>query len=86
MNGENPVPDSASAEQQRAEIADTVSALAANADIPARVSNEAAFQTTRATNAVQQHPSAAAGVVGAVIAGIIVTVLLRRRRSRKVWR
>ncbi|WP_338890217.1 hypothetical protein [Rhodococcus sovatensis] len=86
MNENHASSESTSAEQQRAEIADTVSTLAAKADIPARVSNEAVFQTTRATNAAQQHPSAVAGIVGAVVAGIVVTVVLRRKHAKKVWR
>ncbi len=75
-----------SVEDQRAELAETVSALAAKADVPTRVSNEAAYQASRASTAVQDHRGAAAGIVGAIVAAVVVTVVLRRRRSRKVLR
>lgn len=73
----------ASVEDQRADLAETVSALAAKADVPARVSNEAAHQTARASTAIQNNPTAVAGVVGTVVAALIVTIVLRRRRANR---
>ncbi|WP_139279787.1 DUF3618 domain-containing protein [Rhodococcoides yunnanense] len=73
-------------EQQRADLAETVAALAAKADVPARVANEASFQAGRAKTVAQRNPQVLAAAAGAVLAGLIVTVVLRRRRSRRVFR
>lgn len=75
-----------SAEEQRAELADTVSALAAKADVSGRLSEEASAQAARASNAVQDNPQIVAAAVGSVIAAIVVTIVLRRRRSRRLFR
>ncbi|MFI8566263.1 DUF3618 domain-containing protein [Rhodococcus sp. NPDC078407] len=75
-----------SIEEQRSELAETVSALAAKADVPTRVSNEASRQAARASDAVRERPGATAGVAGAVVAVLLVTLLLRRRRTRKAFR
>ncbi|SNT42447.1 DUF3618 domain-containing protein [Rhodococcoides kyotonense] len=75
-----------SVEQQRAEVAETVAALAAKADVPARVANEASFQAGRAKEVAQKNPQVIAAAVGAVLAGAIVTIVIRRRRSRRLFR
>ncbi|MBY3987640.1 DUF3618 domain-containing protein [Rhodococcus fascians] len=75
-----------SIEEQRSELAETVSALAAKADIPTRVGNEASRQATRASDAVRSKPGTAAGAVGVVVAAVLVAFVLRRRRTRKVFR
>ena len=79
---EQSVPD---VETQRAEVAETVAALAAKADVPTRVQNEASYQAERAKAVTQDNPQMVAAAVGGVIAALFVTVLLRRRRrSRRI--
>ncbi|MBY4126951.1 DUF3618 domain-containing protein [Rhodococcus fascians] len=75
-----------SIEDQRSDLAETVSALAAKADVPTRVGNEASRQATRASEAVRSRPGIAAGAVGVVVTAVLVTILLRRRRTRKAFR
>lgn len=71
-----------SPEEQRAEVAETVAALAAKADVSTRVQNEASFQADRAKAITQENPQMVAAAVGGVIAALFVTALLRRRRRR----
>ncbi|MGA9872195.1 MAG: hypothetical protein WBQ44_13775 [Rhodococcus sp. (in: high G+C Gram-positive bacteria)] len=80
------IEDAPSIEEQRAEVAETVAALAAKADVPARVQNEAAFQADRAKAVAQENPQILAAAVGGVLAALLVTVILRRRRSRRSYR
>ncbi|KZF09402.1 hypothetical protein A2J03_02460 [Rhodococcus sp. EPR-157] len=75
-----------SVDAQRAELAETVSALAAKADVPTRVRNEATVQASKASDAVKNNPNIVAGIVGAVLTSVLVTVLLRRRRARRFLR
>ena len=75
-----------SIEEQRSDLAETVSALAAKADVPTRVSDEASRQAARASDAVRRSPGATAGAAGAVVAALLVAILLRRRRTRKAFR
>ncbi|MBY6410381.1 hypothetical protein HQ346_02290 [Rhodococcus sp. BP-252] len=86
-HAETPEPDDLpSVEEQRADVAETVAALAAKADVPARVANEASFQAERAKTAAQKNPQVIAAAIGAVVAGTIVTIIIRRRRSRRIFR
>jgi hypothetical protein len=73
-------------EQQRADVAETVAALADKADVPARVRNEASLQAGKATAAVQDNPQILAAALGAVATAVVVTVVLRRRRARTFLR
>ncbi|WP_338888528.1 DUF3618 domain-containing protein [Rhodococcus sovatensis] len=75
-----------SVEEQRAELAETVAALADKADVPTRVRNEAVAQASKASEAVKDNPNIVAGIVGAVLTGVLVTVVLRRRRARRFLR
>lgn len=70
-------------EQQRADVAETVAALADKADVPARLRNEASLQAERAKTAAQENPQILAAAAGAVLTAVIVTVVLRRRRARR---
>lgn len=78
-----PAPD---IEQQRADIAETVAALADKADVPTRLRNEAALQAGKAQTAVQDNSQIFAAAVGAALAAVVVTVVLRRRRARRIFR
>lgn len=73
-------------EQQRADVAETVAALADKADVPARVRNEASLQAEKAKAAAQENPQILAAAVGAVLTAVVVTVVLRRRRARRFLR
>ncbi|ORM25159.1 DUF3618 domain-containing protein [Williamsia sp. 1135] len=70
-------------EQQRAELAETVEALAQKLDVPTRVKSAAAdtAHTAQVKAIENQQPLAAFGAAGVV--AIIAIVLLRRRRRSK---
>ena len=67
-------------ETQRAELAATVEALAAKADVPTRM-REAVHERQHRLRA---HAPVVAATVGGLVAAIVVTALLSRRtRSRR---
>lgn len=76
---ENTVPD---IEEQRADVAETVAALAAKADVSTRLQNEASYQAEKAKAATQENPQMVAAAIGGLVAAVLVTALLRRRRRR----
>ncbi|MEK8073237.1 hypothetical protein CH260_04750 [Rhodococcus sp. 05-2256-B2] len=78
-----PVPD---IEQQRAELAETVAALADKVDVPARVRSEATVQAEKAKTLAQDNPQVAAAAVGTLVAAVVLVVFSRRRRARRLLR
>lgn len=68
-----------SVEAQRAELADTVAALAAKADVPARVQDSANVRLQQAKALAGENPQ----ILTAVSLGIVLVALIifRRRRS-----
>ncbi|MEO9327110.1 DUF3618 domain-containing protein [Gordonia aurantiaca] len=67
-------------EQQREELAETVDALAAKLDVPARV-NAAASETARsAKTKAAENRTALFGVAVAAVVGTAAIVVARRRR------
>ncbi|MDJ0361859.1 DUF3618 domain-containing protein [Rhodococcus sp. H29-C3] len=72
-----------SVETQRAELADTVAALAAKADVPTRVQNSANAQIQKAKAIAQENPQILAASAGSLLGAIIVLIVLRRRRSHR---
>jgi hypothetical protein len=66
--------------QTRAELGETVQALAAKADVKARVRTSVAHTTERARENRTQLVAAATAVTGALAA--IVVLLVMRKRSR----
>lgn len=77
---------SSHADNSRANMPETLSTLAATAGVPARVSNEAAFQASKATATLQGNRQVVAAAVGALCAVTIVIGVLRQRRSRRFRR
>ncbi|MFE0748453.1 DUF3618 domain-containing protein [Gordonia sp. NPDC058843] len=74
---DNPPP----VEQQRQELAETVDALAAKLDVPARV-NDAASKTAHTAQVKAQENSTV--LIGAAVAAVLAVgafVIIRRRRS-----
>lgn len=74
-----------SVEDQRAEVAETVAALAAKADVSSRVQNEASHQAERAKAVTQENPQVVAAVTG-LVAALVVAIIVRRRRRRRLTR
>ncbi|MCX5044133.1 DUF3618 domain-containing protein [Aldersonia sp. NBC_00410] len=62
-------------EEQRAEIAATVEALAAKADVPTRLRSATEVQRRK----LQDNAPLVAAAVGGVVAAVVVIVILRRR-------
>lgn len=85
-----------SVETQRAELADTVAALAGKADVPTRIQNSAHAQIQKAKTFATDNPqiqkaktfaegnpqilAASAGSLGAAL---VLLIILRRRRSHR---
>lgn len=70
-------------EEQRAELAETVDALAQKFDVPTRVKTAAAdtAQTAQIKAKDNQQVLATSGAIGAVL--LVLLVVVRRRRSKK---
>lgn len=70
-------------ETQRAELADTVAALAAKADVPTRVQNSANAQIQKAKTIAQENPQILAASAGSLAVAVVALIILRRRRSHR---
>ncbi|MBY6368088.1 DUF3618 domain-containing protein [Rhodococcoides corynebacterioides] len=77
-------------EQQREELAQTVEALAAKVDVPARVSAATREQTEKAqelaregVSAVKENPQTAGLSLAGVAGALLLVFVIRRRRTRK---
>ncbi|MGB6180077.1 MAG: DUF3618 domain-containing protein [Rhodococcus sp. (in: high G+C Gram-positive bacteria)] len=88
--GEHAAP---SVEQQRQELADTVEALAAKVDVPARVSAAAHDQSEKVQEAAQggvaavkENPQVAGASLAGVAIALVLVAVVRRRRARKAAR
>ncbi|AZI65989.1 DUF3618 domain-containing protein [Rhodococcus erythropolis] len=70
-----------SVEEQRADLADTVAALAAKADVPARVQDSANAQLHEAKAFAKENPQ----ILTAVSLGIalVALIIFRRKRSHR---
>ncbi|MCE4267710.1 DUF3618 domain-containing protein [Rhodococcus globerulus] len=68
-----------SVEAQRADLADTVAALAAKADVPTRVQDSANVRLQKAKALAEENPQ----ILTAVSLGIVLValIILRRKRS-----
>lgn len=69
-------------EEQRAELAETVAALAEKADVPSRVRDSAAAQADRAKTVAENNPQTLL-LSGAAVFGVALTVFTVRRRRAK---
>lgn len=69
----------AQVDQTRAELADTVEALAAKADVKGRLQDAAPSSPQEAVGVAERNPAVVGGVAGA----LVLLVLLRRRRRRR---
>ncbi|MFC9978916.1 DUF3618 domain-containing protein [Gordonia sp. NPDC127522] len=77
---QNPTDDPPPIEQQREELAETVDALAAKLDVPARV-NEAASKTAHTAEVKAQENQTV--LIGAAVAAVVALgafIVIRRRR------
>ena len=77
---QNPTDDPPPIEQQREELAETVDALAAKLDVPARV-NEAASKTAHTAQVKAQENRTV--LIGAAVAAVVALgafIVIRRRR------
>lgn len=89
-----------SVEQQREELAETVEALAAKVDVPARVSAAAHESTEKVQEVAQQgvakaqegvaqvkeNPQVAGISLAGALAAVVLVALVRRRRARTALR
>lgn len=69
--------------EQRAEIAETVAALAEKADVPARVRNEATFQVDKAKTLTEDNPAVVAATAIGALAALVALMLWLRRRNKQ---
>ncbi|KOS56011.1 DUF3618 domain-containing protein [Rhodococcus rhodochrous] len=92
MTGPDPVPNTEAAdavpsvEQQRAELAETVEALAHKVDVPARAKSAAQEKVHEVQVKAQERPQIVAAVVGGIVAALVVGRVARRRGKRKTVR
>lgn len=75
---DNPPP----VEQQRQELAETVDALAAKLDVPARVNDAASKTAHTAQEKAQENQTVLIGAVLAAVLAVGGIIILRRRRRR----
>ncbi len=80
---DGPAGDFPDISEQRAEIAETVAALADKADVPARVRNEATFQVDKAKSLTEDNPTIVAATAIGALAALVGLVLWRRRRNKQ---
>ncbi|MDV6271669.1 DUF3618 domain-containing protein [Rhodococcus globerulus] len=73
----SPAPER-SVEEQRADLADTVAALAAKVDVPARVQDRANAQLHDAKDFARENPQ----ILTAISLGIVLVALIIFRRKR----
>ncbi|AKE88909.1 MULTISPECIES: DUF3618 domain-containing protein [Rhodococcus] len=71
-----------SVEQQRAELAETVEALAHKVDVPARAKSAAQEKVHEVQVKAQERPQIVAAVVGGIVAALVVGRVARRRGKR----
>ncbi|OUC78785.1 DUF3618 domain-containing protein [Gordonia lacunae] len=75
---DNPPP----VEQQRQELAETVDALAAKLDVPARVNDAASKTAHTAQEKAQENQTVLIGAAVAAVLAVGGIIILRRRRRR----
>lgn len=80
VNGSSPEAIEAEIERQRAELADTVSALHERLDVKARAQDKLAELKDRATTDSGKPRPELAALAAAVVAGVAGFVVWRRRR------
>ncbi|ASR02114.1 DUF3618 domain-containing protein [Gordonia rubripertincta] len=77
----NPAGDPPPIEQQREELAETVDALAAKLDVPARVNTAASETAHTAKVKAEENRTALIGVAVAAVLAIGTVIIVRRRRG-----
>ncbi|AZZ83272.1 DUF3618 domain-containing protein [Gordonia alkanivorans] len=76
----NPAGDPPPVEQQREELAETVDALAAKLDVPARVNTAAAETAHTAKVKAEENRTTLIGVAVAAVLAIGTVIVVKRRR------
>ncbi|WP_439031977.1 DUF3618 domain-containing protein [Gordonia terrae] len=76
-----PADDPPPIEQQRQELAETVDALAAKLDVPARVSEAASETAHTAKVKAQENRTVVIGAAVAAVLAVGAIVIVRRRRA-----
>lgn len=77
----NPAGDPPPIEQQREELAETVDALAAKLDVPARVNTAASETAHTAKVKAEENRTALIGVAVAAVLAIGTVIIVERRRG-----
>ena len=72
-----------SVDELRAELSETVAALAAKADVPTRVHDSASASVEKAKTTAESNPGIVAALAAAAIGAVIAYVVVRRRKSRR---
>ncbi len=74
---------SPSVDELRAELSETVAALAAKADVPTRVHDSASASVEKAKTTAEANPGIVAALAAAAIGAVIAYVVVRRRKSKR---
>lgn len=70
-------------DELRAELSETVAALAAKADVSTRVHDSASASIEKAKTTAESNPGIVAALAAAAIGAVITYVVVRRRKSRR---